>query len=110
MCVNLADEKNEFEVTVTDCRDAHDSEVMLRTKLSGDRTWPGDVAVEAAAEPVCLKAFESYVGIAYDESRLDWDLITTVKEDWEAGDRTIICMVFDPDAETSTEAFKGSGL
>jgi hypothetical protein len=86
-------------MTVVDCRAEHDFEVMLNTSLKGPKTWPGDDAMTAPLEKVCRPAFEAYVGIAYDESHLDFDWFTTEKAGWNAGDRTTICLVFDPDQE-----------
>ena len=108
MCVFEPDEDESVDVTVTDCRAEHHGEVTLRTTLPGDRTWPGDAAVDALAAVVCEKAFAKYVGVAFDESRLDVYHYTTQRDGWEDGDRRLICLVYDPEEETTSVALRGS--
>jgi hypothetical protein len=109
MCILVPDENGAVDITVTDCRAEHHAEVSLRSALEGEDRWPGDDAIDAAAGPMCEKALEKYVGVSYNESRLDWDHFTPLREGWEeGGSRRVICLVFDPDAETTTASFKGS--
>ena len=110
LCVMFPDEDEAFDVTVTDCRADHHGEVMLRTTLPGDRTWPGDDAIDAAATALCEKAFPRYVGLPFDESRLEVDFIITDRDGWEDGDRRLICLVYDPEGETTAVVLKGSKL
>ncbi len=110
MCVRLPEKDEAINMTVTDCRAEHDAEVSLRSRLEGGHSYPGDQKIDAAAEKICEKALESYVGKVYNESQLDWDYVSPARDAWEDGSRRLICMVFDPEAETTSVPFKGSEL
>ena len=86
----------------------HDREVVKTTTLPGTNTWPGDRAVAKLADSTCRAAFKKYVGISYNKSDLQVDFITTVKEDWQEGFRTAVCLVFDPDHKTIKHSLRGS--
>ena len=105
MCLILPDDP--YKVTRTDCRAKHHAEVTLRSRLRGG-AWPGDDALDEQASKVCEAAFPRYVGLALDESLLDYDYITADRAGWEDGNRTLICLVVDPSQEWTTRALKGS--
>jgi len=106
MCLVLPD-KDLFNVTRTDCRVKHHAEVTARSRLRGG-AWPGGDALDQQASTVCQKAFARYVGLAVDDSLLDFDYITADRAGWEDGAHTVICLVFDPSQEWTTRALKGS--
>ena len=106
MCLVLPDD-DVYNVTRTDCRAKHHAEVMLRSRLRGG-AWPGEDALDAQAMKVCAAAFPRYVGLALDESLLDVDYITADRAGWEDGDRSVICLVYDPNEEWTTRALKAS--
>lgn len=106
MCVVLPDD-DDYNVTRTDCRVKHDAEVMLRARLHGG-AWPGEDAVDEQALKVCAAAFPRYVGLALDESLLDVDYVSADRAGWEDGDRSLICLVYDPNEESTTRALKAS--
>ena len=108
MCLMIPEEESAYDVKVTDCRAEHHAEVMLRTDLPGEGSWPGDDVVDAAAAAVCEKTLQKYIGLPFDSSRLEIDFFTTEKAGWVDGDRRLICLVYDPDAETTAVALKGS--
>lgn len=84
------------------CERRHDSEVIHRIELTGDR-FPGDRAIDRRARACTGKPFQEYVGIAYRESRLTGHYFYPTRESWRDGDRTIVCLVNDP-----TVRLKGS--
>lgn len=106
MCVRFPQATDATYVTVVDCRVGHQQEVMSRTTLAGGTKWPGDDAVDAASEVKCRAAFESYVGIAYDDSRLELDSVTTDAAGWADGDHTLVCLVLDPANEHLTRTLR----
>ena len=106
MCLVLPDD-DVYNVTRTDCRVKHDAEVMVRARLRGG-AWPGEDAVDEQALKVCSAAFPRYVGLALDESLLDVDYISADRAGWEDGDRSLICLVYDPNEEWTTRALKAS--
>jgi len=108
MCIVDPEVPDDFDVQVVDCSAGHHTEVIARTSLPGTKTHPGDAAVDRVAMATCVREFDRYVGVAWDTSRLSVDYITTVLEDWERGDRTVVCLLFDPEADLMTRSFKGS--
>ena len=110
MCVRNPSSASALYITVVDCRATHDEEVTLRALLTGTRKWPGDAAVDAAAEAKCHAAFASYVGVPFEQSRLETDFYTTDRTGWSAGDHRLICLVYDPDDSSLTRSLRGSHL
>ncbi|MET0297340.1 MAG: septum formation family protein [Microbacterium sp.] len=95
-CFNDVDATEVTEVPAVPCADAHDNEVYLSFDMP-DGEWPGQEAIDAAAEAECTPAFSSFVGLDYDSSSLDWYAIYPVQGGWEdLGDREILCAVWDP--------------
>ena len=90
-----------------DCAVAHDAEIYALVDLPGG-AWPGQKALDAAAEPACLDQFGGYVGLAYDRSALDFAFVTPDEASWAAGDRLVGCVVVDP-AGPLTGSVRGSG-
>ena len=110
MCVRHPSSASALYITVVDCSATHDAEVTLRALLTGTRKWPGDDAVDAAAEATCNSAFASFVGVPFEQSRLETDYYTTDRTGWSAGDRRLVCLVYDPDDTTLTRSLRGSHL
>lgn len=112
MCIivpeDVEKEEGADEVEVVDCRADHDAEVVLRGRIDLPDAWPSDQALDAHLSPRCEKAFASYVGIPYEESRLEYDYFTPVRAAWEEGDRGFLCVLFDPSGPVLTQAYKGS--
>lgn len=106
MCLVLPDD-DVYNVTRTDCRVKHHAEVTLRSRMRGG-AWPGEAALDEQASRICEAAFPRYVGLALDESLLDVDYITADRAGWEDGDRSLICLVYDPSEEWITRALKAS--
>jgi Septum formation len=106
MCVRA--DPNEMDYIVVDCRAEHEEEVMSRGTLAGSREWPGDAALEDAAGEKCKSAFASYVGLGWDESRLDFNFLTPDKDGWTDGKPTLICLVLDPSNDKITRALRGA--
>ena len=107
MCVKDAAD-SATKIPVVDCRAPHQLEVTARTKASGPNRWPGDEKIADLVEGKCRAAFERYVGVAYDESDLDLDFWTADEEGWSSGVRTLVCFVYDPLQESTTEALAGT--
>ncbi|KRF27111.1 hypothetical protein ASG91_11430 [Phycicoccus sp. Soil802] len=108
MCIRVPEDQGFINVTVVDCRAEHQAEVMGRAALSGPKKWPGDEAMDTMALQKCREAFEPYIGLSFDESALDMDYFTADREGWQVGDRTVVCLVFDPnDDGASNRALRG---
>ena len=106
MCVR--EDPNEMDYLVVDCHAEHQQEVMSRGTLAGIKEWPGDAAIEAAADEKCESAFASYVGLEIDESRLDFGFLTPHEDSWTDGKVTLICLVMDPDHDRITRSLRSA--
>ena len=107
MCIRAPAAKDTINVTVVDCRAEHEAEVVGRGVLKGSKNWPGDDVLDTLAMEKCTGAFKPYVGLSFDESALEVDYFTADPEGWKAGDRTVVCLVFDPEEPTTTRVLRG---
>jgi Septum formation len=90
-----------------DCAASHDAEVYAVVSLP-EGTWPGDEAIDAAADEACRSEFEGYVGAAYDDSALYFMYYPPTQDGWATGGREVTCLVFDPEGPL-TGSVRGSG-
>jgi hypothetical protein len=95
-CLNndtLADEIT--EVPTVPCSTAHQYEVYADFELDGDR-WPGDEEVTEQADAGCMARFESFVGVPFEESSLDFSFYWPTEESWiQQDDRLVSCLIYD---------------
>jgi Septum formation len=104
-CLNVGGTVTESEETqminsvpTVPCGDEHDGEVYA-SHLMEDAEYPGDEATAATADELCYANFEGFVGMAYEDSALDFTMFYPTAESWElGGDREILCIVVDPEA------------
>lgn len=89
-----------YTVPVVPCSEPHSDEVFALVNLP-DGDFPGQDAVYSQAEELCIAEFESFVGLSYRESVLDIWVIAPVEEGWVAGDREVVCNIYDPDGNVS---------
>lgn len=60
------------------------------------RGLPGNDAIDIAADDFCYDEFTAFVGIAWDDSTLDYFPLTPLEEGWnQLDDRQVLCFVFD---------------
>lgn len=84
------------DVPAVPCNEPHDNELYHSFEMP-EGEWPGDEAVDAAADEQCTAEFEVFVGMDYASSTLDWFPITPLQDGWESiDDREILCAVWDP--------------
>lgn len=84
------------DVPAVPCAESHDNEVYHSFEMAAGE-WPGDEGIDAAADEQCSAEFDTFVGLAYAESTLDWFPITPLQSGWETvDDREILCAVWDP--------------
>lgn len=84
------------DVPALPCSDPHDNEVYHDLTLpAGD--FPGDDAIAQAAEKGCGDAFSTFIGIPYEQSKLEFNYLVPTKDSWQgADDRLISCVAYDP--------------
>ena len=89
-----------FTVQTVPCSEPHSEEIYAAvTPPEGD--FPGYEAIDAQAKEMCTAEFESFVGLPYEDSTLHMNLVIPTEERWDAGDRTALCTIYDPDGETA---------
>jgi Septum formation len=82
------------------CSEPHTEEVFATVNLpEGD--FPGMPAILAQGEEFCFAEFERFVGLSYEESMLEIGLYPPEEEIWLDGDRLVVCVVSDPDGDTT---------
>lgn len=95
-CLNAVSGEQVKDVPVVPCEQPHDEEVYFEFDIDDAEEYPGQDVVIEAARTGCLEEFESFVGMAYEESVIDYYPLYPVAEGWEnIGDRTVQCIAFD---------------
>jgi hypothetical protein len=91
--------------TLIPCDEPHDAEVYARISLdeNPEATFPGDEAVLAGADGVCLEAFEAYVGAPYVDTELEIVHLRPNEAAWVRGDRVVVCAVVSIDLQPLVE-------
>ncbi len=111
-CVNTSDLSGGeiTEIPTVDCSEEHDAQIFHVFDMD-DGDYPGDDAVQTAAQDGCLAEFEPFVGTAYEDSALDFSFIYPTEQTWtQADDREVLCVLYSMDGSTTTESWEGSGL
>ncbi|MBT0993520.1 septum formation family protein [Cellulomonas sp. DKR-3] len=83
------------------CAEPHDGEVYAAKDLPAG-PYPGLDQVQQQGDAYCASEFEAFVGVPYDESRLELFYVYPQQVGWLTGDREIACVVTDVDAVTGT--------
>jgi hypothetical protein len=97
------------ELAAVPCTQPHDNEIYYTFDLT-DSDFPGQDAMTSAAFDECLgDAFTAYVGISWEETALDVFPVLPTEVSWGSGDRTVYCVVFNPDYSKLEGSVKGSG-
>jgi hypothetical protein len=95
-CLNDADVSGEVQtVPIVSCDEPHDSEAYY-SYIVADGAFPGDDAIADEAGFACVSAFDTFVGVLYEDSELDATYYSPTAESWSNGDREILCIIYDP--------------
>ncbi|MFZ3573034.1 septum formation family protein [Streptomyces sp. BH097] len=82
-------------VRVVSCEVEHEAEVFWAgTTWPAAAPFPGDRKAKATFDEVCERKFETYVGIEYRRSVLDFLGYYPSKGTWTDGDRDVVCVAF----------------
>lgn len=81
------------------CDQPHDSEAYASIIID-DGAYPGEDAILAQADDACRAEFDSFAGISYDESVLDFSYYYPTEGSWSGGDREILCLIYEFDVKT----------
>ncbi|UYO95713.1 septum formation family protein [Microbacterium sp. M28] len=83
------------DADVVPCSEPHGYEVYHEFELA-DGEFPGADAIQAEVEAQCLPAFDSFIGLTFEESALDITWYEPTEDSWtEADDRLVQCLVYD---------------
>lgn len=89
-------------VTTIDCEEPHDAEVFAAYQFPGD-TYPGDQTIQDETFTFCDAEFASFVGVSYEQSELDYRILTPTEETWSSeDDREALCILESPEDVTGT--------
>ena len=97
-CFNQGDAAEVENVELVDCDELHQYEVYaaIDVEAPNDAQFPGSDQLESVAFNLCLDYFDEYVGETYANSLLDIQTLSPTRDSWEdAGDREVICALFD---------------
>jgi len=108
-CFDLADPNASSvdKTTAKPCTESHQYEVFFAGNLP-DGAYPADADVKAYVKANCVPVFETYVGMAYGDSKLEIVWFSPLQEGWNQGDRGIQCTVYDPHDALLKVSLKGS--
>ncbi|MDO4900183.1 septum formation family protein [Actinomyces sp.] len=98
--------------TLVDCASPHLYEVYAEGTISADGFPVGNVMEQYVAD-ICYNAFESYVGIsyndAYSQGRYAVTSLRPTKTTWQQGDRKVSCILTSVDGSELTGSARGTG-
>lgn len=99
-CMNSVDAEEVSEVPAVPCGDPHDDEIYYEFTLP-DGEFPGNDAIYEAADAECLPQFETFVGLAYEESVFDYYPYVPTEGSWNgANDRVVQCVIYEDGVRT----------
>ncbi|MDF2509335.1 MAG: hypothetical protein K0Q52_3194 [Microbacterium sp.] len=100
--VDYGDTEQIYELPVVSCDQPHTDEVYFIFEVD-DEEFPGEDALGDSAWDGCAAQFDTYVGIAYEDSELDFYSYQPTETSWaRADDRTVQCILFSYDDVTGT--------
>jgi len=109
-CLNtsgLSDTTEVESIPVVPCSEPHEDEVYYVFDSTASE-YPGEDELKNEARETCIDEFADFVGLAYDESSLDYWPMYPTEQSWEQGDREILCMVYDLSGEKVTGSLAGA--
>lgn len=96
-CLDVKPKQGSIDrAAVKPCDETHVSEVFASFKTADAKKYPGANALEKEANSSCLTEFEDFVGLDYNESKLEYWPIFPSNQSWDAGDRETLCVVTNP--------------
>lgn len=83
------------QATGVPCSEAHQMEVYAETFIEdSSETLPA--TFDKNGDEYCFAEFSRFVGISYENSKLDFTYLTPSEDSWKEGDREITCLIKDP--------------
>jgi hypothetical protein len=95
--------------TTLPCSQPHGAEVYGIVAVPYQR-FPGATALDEFARGACQALFDDYLGIAYEQTMLGFKPLPPVAADWNAGVRTVACVLPPFPADAVEGSMRGSKL
>lgn len=89
---------------VVPCSEPHFSEVFAMVQVTGASFDKERIMNDAFVK--CARRFEAYTGIPPERSNLHFNLIHPNKAGYESGDRTVYCLLLNPDGLETTGSLR----
>ncbi|MFK4761579.1 DUF2510 domain-containing protein [Microbacterium sp. ZW T5_45] len=103
----LESDEAPYEVPVVPCDQQHAEEVYYLVPFSGD-AYPGEEQITAQSEEACIAQFQTFVGIPYEDSTLEYYFYYPTEDSWtNDNDRVSTCVVYSSTDVTGT--LQGAG-
>lgn len=100
-CLDVPEEGDVVSVKAKPCSEEHDGEVYSSPHLT-DGAFPGEDAVLAEAEKLCVEEFPGYVGVDFEDSSLEMFYLYPLNEaQWDSAP-WVTCVVQSPEPLTGT--------
>ncbi|WP_182377261.1 DUF4190 domain-containing protein [Nocardioides sp. WS12] len=90
------------------CNGPHQFEVYGKFVITGDK-FPGDAAIIKETDR-CLPLFKDYVGRSFSRSTYESYSYHPSEDSWSMGDRTVTCVLSDPDVRERTRSAKNTQI
>ena len=109
-CFNLKDPDEEVteEVDARTCTEPHQYELYYAIDMP-DGAYPDEDGFTAYVGQTCLPAFDTYVGLPYQDSRYDLVWFQPTPDGWSEGDHEVSCALYDPANAELTGAIRNAG-
>lgn len=99
-CLNDGNLEGEVSTVPTiACSEPHDSEAYASIIID-DGPYPGEDAIFDQADTECIAAFNTFVGVNYEESVLNFSYYFPTPGSWDNGDREILCLIYEDGTKT----------
>lgn len=100
--VDYGDTEQIYELPVVSCDQPHTDEVFFIFEVD-DEEFPGEDALGESAWDGCAAQFDTYVGVPYEDSVLDFYTYQPTEISWaRADDRMVQCILFSYEDVTGT--------
>jgi hypothetical protein len=106
-CFNAGEEESITDVDGVPCTEAHQYQVFAVGDYEA-ASYPTDPELDTIFTSVCEGPFHGFVGMPYADSELYGQMITPSEETWADGDRSFICILYDPNDPTLTASMEGA--
>jgi hypothetical protein len=97
-------DETDVDFVEANCSEPHEAEVYRIIDHPEATVYPGPKLIAGWAEPQCYAGFESYVGLPYQDSALEFGYLYPTAQGWQAGDREVVCYLFDPSGDALTDS------